>query len=346
MTRCYSSDLGKTWTRQASPFPGVGGGQRLVLLRLKEGPLFIASFADKGIIITDREANKREVRGLFAAVSEDGGETWSNIRLVSDDGPGTPAMTTNGGYFCMSARNAEYRGYLSVCQAPDGLIHLLSSYSHYAFNLAWLKQPAGPLRYPPLRVKHQVETFDGPEDFDLDGWEPYHGHGGGFNGRGQYTIISRSHFQGMNRLIGEGSFEINMSFRNIDYNPRGPTSSPGITIWIKDAMTRRLHFYIRDDRLSVGLADEEERVKRQWSEKLDVHYPNHPVSAELRFCYDENSRRIRIFYGLNGAEPTKELPHSEAGIFLGKQLSESTAVYIMMSNGRVDLDHFEIKPVN
>ena len=39
-----SSDLGKTWTYKASPFLGIGGGQRLVLKRLNEGPLLLVSF--------------------------------------------------------------------------------------------------------------------------------------------------------------------------------------------------------------------------------------------------------------------------------------------------------------
>jgi hypothetical protein len=254
-------------------------------------------------------------------------------------------MTTNGGYFTMSARNAEYRGYMAGCQGLDGVIHLVSSYSHYSFNLAWLKTPAAPLKYPPVRVKAVVETFDGPEEFDLDGWEPYHGHAGGFNGKGQYTMVSRSHFQGMNRLIGAGSFEMNMAFKNISYNPRGRTASPGITIWVKDAMTRRTHFYVRDDRVDVGLADEEDPVRLNWPRET-VKCEKPPVSAKLRFIYNEGARQIRIFYGLNGDDATTELPQSKAGIYFGRPLSESTAAYIMMSNGRVDIDHFEIKPIS
>ena len=37
--------------------------------------------------------------------------------------------------------HAEPRGYLSACQTPDGVIHLISSGLHYAFNLTWLKTP-------------------------------------------------------------------------------------------------------------------------------------------------------------------------------------------------------------
>ena len=347
MVKTYSTDVGKTWPHETSPFPGVGGGQRLVLMRLAGGELFLASFADRGIIITDASGQKREVRGMFAALSEDGGNTWPYVRLVSDDGPGTPAMTTNGGFFAMSARNAEYRGYMSGCQGLDGVIHLVSSYSHYSFNVAWLKTVPPPLRYPPIAVKHEVETFDGPEKFDLDGWEPYHGHSGGFNGKGQFTMISKSHFQGMNRLIGAGSFEVNMAFKNIYYNPRGPTASPGITIWIKDAMVRRLHFYIRDDRLSLGLAvaDGVERAPFPEGRKYNVKCSTPPTAAQLKFIYNQKTKRMRIFYGLNGAKATTELPQSKVGVYFAKPLTESTAVYIMMSNGNVDLDHFEIKPI-
>ena len=39
-----STDMGKTWSYSATEFPPISGGQRLVLLRLKEGPLFFASF--------------------------------------------------------------------------------------------------------------------------------------------------------------------------------------------------------------------------------------------------------------------------------------------------------------
>ena len=342
MPKCVSDDLGKTWKKTPSIFKDIGGGQRLAMMRLKEGPIFFASFADRGIIITDKSGAKREVRGLFAAVSEDEGETWL-VKLVTDDGPGEPGMTTNGGYFAFSQRNSEYRGYMSVCQAPNGLIHLITSFSHYTFNLAWLKRPNEPLKYPPIRVKHEIGTFDGPQ-FDLKDWEPYHGHGGGFNGKGQFTMISRSHFQGMNRLIGEGSFEMNMAFKNIYFNPRGDTASPGITIWIKDAMMRRLHFYVRDDRIDLGLADEEDPVRMRWPR--DIKYDKPPTSAKLKFAYDEKAKQIRIFYGINGAEAATELPHSKAGIYLGKPFSESTAAYIMMSNGRVDIDHFEIEPIN
>ena len=144
MPKSISTDMGKTWTYSASPFPPISGGQRLVLIRLREGPLFFASFAEE-ITITDASGTRRPVSGLFTALSYDEGETWEVRRLVSDDGPGRHLV--GGAWtdrFLMSYKSAEPRGYLSVCQTPDGVIQLISSAQHYAFNLAWLKTPPPP----------------------------------------------------------------------------------------------------------------------------------------------------------------------------------------------------------
>jgi hypothetical protein len=48
----------------------------------------------------------------------------------------------DGVEFTMSATTAEPRGYMSACQTPNGVIQLISSRQHYAFNLKWLTTPA------------------------------------------------------------------------------------------------------------------------------------------------------------------------------------------------------------
>ena len=142
MPKSISSDLAKTWTYSPSPFPPLSGGQRLAILRLREGPIFFASFA-KQITITDASGTERPVSGLFAALSLDDGQTWSVRRLITDDGPAREVDGGgNTGRYVMSPNTAEPRGYLSVCQTPDGVIQLITSKQHYAFNLAWLKTPA------------------------------------------------------------------------------------------------------------------------------------------------------------------------------------------------------------
>ncbi len=145
MPQSISTDLGQSWEYQPSIFPPIGSGQRLVLLRLREGPLLLASFAppikdgSNPFTITDRSGTPRAVEGLFVAISYDDGKTWPKMRLVTDDGPARMVRTTDGQPFEMSRYSAEPRGYLSVCQGTNGVIHLISSINHYAFNLKWVE---------------------------------------------------------------------------------------------------------------------------------------------------------------------------------------------------------------
>jgi hypothetical protein len=140
MPKSVSADMGRTWTYEPSPFQPIGGGQRLVLLRLKEGPLFFASFA-KDMTITDTGGQFRKVKGLYGALSFDEGETWPIRRLITEDGPEHPAKAMDGREFTMGPTSAEPGGYMTGIQTPDGVIHLISSWNYYAFNLAWLKTP-------------------------------------------------------------------------------------------------------------------------------------------------------------------------------------------------------------
>jgi hypothetical protein len=143
MPRSISADGGRTWTYSASGLPAIGSGQRLVLHRLREGPLFLASFA-RELITTNATGAVQRSSGLFGALSYDDGQTWPVRRLITDGGP---AREIDGGgntrKFILSATNAEPRGYLAGVQSPDGVIHLISSKQHYAFNAAWLAAESG-----------------------------------------------------------------------------------------------------------------------------------------------------------------------------------------------------------
>ena len=143
-----SGDRGATWEYSESPFPAIGGGQRLVLRRLKEGPLLMVSFTEslprngkpRGRIFRNNEGNEFIGYGMFAALSFDEGETWPVRKLLApDEGEYQTAGHTR--QFRADATHAEPRGYLAATQTPDGVIHLISSGLHYRFNLAWLKIP-------------------------------------------------------------------------------------------------------------------------------------------------------------------------------------------------------------
>ncbi len=172
MPRSVSDDLGKTWTYSASPFPPLSGGQRLVILRLREGPILFCSFG-RQIKFRDVAGNEHVGAGLFAALSTDEGESWEIKRLITDDGrPRTVDGGGNTGMFTMSATSAEPRGYLSICQTANGVIHLISSKQHYAFNLAWLNSPPPP---PPklaaLDAKAELQTVFRPTGLPTEaGW--------------------------------------------------------------------------------------------------------------------------------------------------------------------------------
>lgn len=146
MPMSRSTDGGRTWTYEASPFPPIDGGQRLVLRRLNEGPLLLLSFTDhplcsaeKGLLFPDREGVAYRGYGLYAALSYDEGKTWPVQKLLTDG----VERYLNGGawtqFFLMDQTHAEPRGYLAATQTPDNLIHLLSSRIYYRFNLAWLE---------------------------------------------------------------------------------------------------------------------------------------------------------------------------------------------------------------
>jgi formylglycine-generating enzyme required for sulfatase activity len=344
MPKSISSDGGKSFTSVASEFPHVDGGQRLVLLKLKEGPLFFASFADKGIVITDASGKERKVRGLYAAVSTDGGETWPHKRLVTDDGPSRPVECTNGGLFTMSGSNAEYQGYLSVCQGLDGVVHLISSRVHYSFNLKWLTTPAPSLSHPPVRVKEVAETFDGP-DFDAEGWVHYRSYTGGFNGKGQYAVKSLGRVNGLNRILGEGSFEATFAVQNLTFNPPKGGKSPGPRIMFRDARARRLSLRFDRDNIALEPSGADRDSPFMKNRKETVRYSTPPSSAKARLVWNENTKQWRIFYGLNGDEPTAELPQSKAGIYYREPFSETTAVYLVVDHGSAEFDHFQITPL-
>ena len=155
-----------TWARtgliSASPFPPIGGGQRLVILRLQEGPILFCSFG-REVRFKDAAGNEQVGSGLFAALSTDEGKSWEIKRLITDDGP--PRTVDGGGNtgrFTMSATSAEPRGYLSICQAANGVIHLISSKQHYAFNLAWLKCTVRPRRTVARRATRGHQAVQPP----------------------------------------------------------------------------------------------------------------------------------------------------------------------------------------
>ncbi len=143
MPMSLSVDMGRTWTYHASPWPPISGGQRLVLIRLSEGPLLFVSFTgprdkEQTLPFVGADGQVFEGSGLFAAISEDEGASWPVRKLLT---PWPGDYQTRGAIqsFHADETHAEPCGYMAATQTPDKMIHLISSGLHYQFNLAWLK---------------------------------------------------------------------------------------------------------------------------------------------------------------------------------------------------------------
>lgn len=144
MPKSISDDNGKTWKYSASEFSSIGGAQRATMIRLKEGPIMLVSFDDS---LDLKDSNNQEFigRGMYAALSYDEGETWPVKKLITNgerDTLNAPANVRWGDEFSILDKDqAESRGYLTATQTSDGMIHVLSSGTHYSFNLKWVETP-------------------------------------------------------------------------------------------------------------------------------------------------------------------------------------------------------------
>jgi len=99
MPKAVSRDGAKTWAFSKTPFKPLGSGQRPSVLRLASGRLlFVADWS-----LRKTKEPRRE--GAFVALSDDDGETWKQRDL--------PGIYT--------------AGYTTATQAPNGVIHIVTS---------------------------------------------------------------------------------------------------------------------------------------------------------------------------------------------------------------------------
>ncbi len=129
MPRAISRDGGKTYEFSKTPFSQLNSGQRPCIIRLASGRLFLAAdtYPSKK---TTRPATIKE-DAACVALSDDEGETWHVKRL--------PGATS-------AHRNKPSLGYCVARQAPNGVIHLITSLNHpalqFELNEAWILSDA------------------------------------------------------------------------------------------------------------------------------------------------------------------------------------------------------------
>lgn len=118
------SEGGKSWAVSKSPFAAVGSKeQRPALIRpAGERPFFAGDRQDDA----GRRAWGAPYRGAFVALLKDEGRTWPLTNPPSVRAPGRWALRERPGW----PEDPMYDptlGYPAAAQAPDGLIHLISS---------------------------------------------------------------------------------------------------------------------------------------------------------------------------------------------------------------------------
>jgi formylglycine-generating enzyme required for sulfatase activity len=144
MPQAISRDGGKTWTVSKTRFPALGSNQRPSLLRLASGRLFFASDwqerrGKKPAGITER--------GAFVALSDDEGKTWKT-KTLPNALPHEMAVLppTRSKDWLQKYHSEGTLGYSVATQAPNGVIHLLSSMNHpslhWEINEAWILSPS------------------------------------------------------------------------------------------------------------------------------------------------------------------------------------------------------------
>lgn len=129
MPQAISRDGGKTYTFSKTPFSQLNSGQRPCVIRLASGRLFTAGDFQPSKK-TKPPASVTE-RGCYVALSDDDGATWRIKRL-----PGAYS----------AHRKTLSLGYCVARQAPNGVIHLITSLNHpalqFELNEAWILSDA------------------------------------------------------------------------------------------------------------------------------------------------------------------------------------------------------------
>jgi formylglycine-generating enzyme required for sulfatase activity len=152
MPESISRDGGKTWNLVKSPFPALGTNQRPTIIRLTDGKLFFASdFQD----LTGKAPPGITERGAFVALSSDDGKTWKIKRLdtaLPHESHVLSKIPRWKGRVRDHGRDATL-GYTVAAQAPNGIIHLITTMNHPAqemeMNEAWILSPdKGPTPTP------------------------------------------------------------------------------------------------------------------------------------------------------------------------------------------------------
>jgi len=127
MPQSLTRDGGRTYEVSKTPFCMLGSNQRPSILRLASGRLFMAGDFNRK---DGKHPPSITQKGSYVALSEDDGKTWLIKKLPGTQKHEDPVVSI------------ETIGYSVARQAPNGMIHLITSMNrpnlHFEFNEAWI----------------------------------------------------------------------------------------------------------------------------------------------------------------------------------------------------------------
>jgi len=138
MPQSVSADGGQTWAVSKTTFPALGSNQRPTLLRLASRRLFFAGdWQDR----KGRQPRGVTERGAYVALSDDEGSTW-RVKTLPGTLPHEAWVLPERKLWAAKFHDSGTLGYAVAAQAPNGVIHLITSMNHpalhFEMNEAWI----------------------------------------------------------------------------------------------------------------------------------------------------------------------------------------------------------------
>ena len=134
MPESISDNEGISWKIVQSPFPPLGSNQRPTIIKLHNGNLFFAGDLERE---DGYQPKNYHQKGSYAAISSDDGQSWHIKKIPGVQPHEKPEREARMGGGTI--------GYAVARQAPNGVIHLITSMNtpclEFAFNEAWIMSP-------------------------------------------------------------------------------------------------------------------------------------------------------------------------------------------------------------
>jgi hypothetical protein len=140
MPKSVSKDGGRTWDVSRTDFAALASNQRPTLIRLKSGRLFFAGdYQD----FNGRQPSGITQHGSYVALSDDEGATW-HVKPFPGALPHESKTIEVPEHWARNKHEHPTLGYAVARQAPNGVIHLITSMNHpsqhFEMNEAWILQ--------------------------------------------------------------------------------------------------------------------------------------------------------------------------------------------------------------